>query len=79
MRFYRRMNPDKPQLILLPVLAALSEEVKRHPVVQSVLGKYQYVDISVRFIDGLTALLGRIQRALGSTRREESAQSAQAK
>jgi DNA-binding response OmpR family regulator len=79
MRFYRRMSPDKSQLLLLPVLAALSEEVKRHPVVQSVLGKYQYVDISVRFIDGLTALLGRIQRALGSARREESAQSAQAK
>jgi hypothetical protein len=67
MRFYRRMKPDQPQLVLLPVLAALSEEGKRHEVVQAVVRKYQYVDISVRFIDGLTALLGRIQRALGSS------------
>lgn len=47
--------------LLLPVLAGISEEGKRSPLLRPLLDQYQHIDLFVRFIDSLTALLGRIE------------------
>jgi CheY-like chemotaxis protein len=65
-KFYRRLEDgSEPRPVLLPVLAGLSQDGKRHPLVKSIVQDLQYLDITVRFIDALTVLLARIQRVLG--------------
>jgi FixJ family two-component response regulator len=66
-RFRSRIeHASKPQALILPVLAGLSEEGRKSDLCRPIL-EYQCADISVRFTDGLTVLLGRIQSFLGST------------
>jgi len=64
-RFHRRIVPGRKRPVILPVLAGLSEDSKKHDLVRSILENYQCVDISVRFLDRATALLGRIEALLG--------------
>jgi len=64
-RFHRRIVPGRKRPVILPVLAGLSEDSKKHDLVLSILENYQCVDISVRFLDRATALLGRIEALLG--------------
>jgi ActR/RegA family two-component response regulator len=64
-RFHKRAKlGSKQQPLILPVLAGLSEDGRRNNLCTSILEKYQCADISVRFIDGLTVLMGRIQAFL---------------
>lgn len=61
LRFCCRMESGtEPQPLLLPVLAGLSDRGKRNPLIQPILDRYQHIDLSVSFINGLTAVLGRI-------------------
>jgi FixJ family two-component response regulator len=70
-RFHRRIDSGKdPQLLLLPVLNSSSESVKRHHLVRPIFDNFHYLDLSVRFIDGLTALFGRIQQMVGHPLKE---------
>jgi FixJ family two-component response regulator len=66
-RFMERMaaGPNSYRLVL-PVLSSLSENTRSLECCQKMIG-YQYVDISKRYIDGLTALLLRIEGVLGPT------------
>lgn len=53
-------------LLLLPLLSGISEKTKQNPTFQSIQDRYQWLDISSgHFLDGLTALLLRIQDSLG--------------
>ena len=53
-------------LLLLPVLSRVSEKTMHNPTFQSIRDRYHWQDISgCHFLDGLTALLLRIQDALG--------------
>jgi DNA-binding response OmpR family regulator len=64
-RFYGRMERhEKPDLTILPVLAGISEEGKRHGNIRPVLERYHYIDIADRYIDRLTVLLMKIQNVL---------------
>ena len=81
LRFYRRAEASaEPRPLLLPVLSGLSGEGRRHYLIRPILDRYQYVDLSVSFIDALTAILGRInlqllqaQRAMTKKRSHASA------
>ena len=65
-RFYSRMERhEKSDLNILPVLAGISEEGKRNGNIRPILERYQYIDMSDRYIDRLTTLLLRIQNNLG--------------
>ncbi len=64
-RFHRRIVPGLKRPVILPVLAGLSENSKKHDLVRSILENYQCVDISVRFLDRATALFGRIEELIG--------------
>ena len=78
MRFYRRMQTRAGQeLLLLPVVDKLSDENKRHYLLRPILERYQYVDLSRRFIDGLTILLGRIDFHLREKKRKSPPRSYQ--
>jgi hypothetical protein len=66
-RFRRRMESGlKPEPILLPVLAGLSDVGRKDWRIEPVLAQYHYTDISERqwAVDRMTALLVRIQKAL---------------
>ena len=70
LRFRRRMEASpKPRPLLLPVLAGLSDEVRRNHSIRPVLDRYQCIDLSIRFLDGLTSLLGRIEFHILKARR----------
>lgn len=74
-RFFRRIQrEDSHELLLLPVLASSSSAIKKKEIMRPIFDRYQYLDMSTQFIDGLTVLLARIQRAIGchSERREPS-------
>jgi CheY-like chemotaxis protein len=61
-RFRRRIEAGpEPRPLLLPVLAGLSDDGRRSPLFRPILDNYQYIDLFIRFIDSLTALLGRIE------------------
>jgi FixJ family two-component response regulator len=61
LRFYRRTETSTElRPLLLPVLAGLSEHGVKHYLIRPILDRYQHIDLSVRFIDALTAILGRI-------------------
>jgi CheY-like chemotaxis protein len=62
---HRIIAGSKPPLVILPVTAGASEPSKKHDLIRPVLDEYHYIDMSAYSVDGLTALLGRIQRLLG--------------
>jgi response regulator of citrate/malate metabolism len=57
-------EPDLP-LTIMPVLVGASESSKNHKLIRPIIDNYHYIDMSDRFVDGLTALLGRIQKLFG--------------
>lgn len=65
-RFMKRLSNDSEgQLLFLPVLGAVSEEAKRtHCDLKYICQKYQCINFYPRIVDGLTALLMTIERAL---------------
>jgi FixJ family two-component response regulator len=64
-RFRSRIEvAAKPQALILPVLAGLSEDGRNSDLCRLIFEHYQYADVSLRFSDGLTVLLGRIQTFL---------------
>jgi DNA-binding response OmpR family regulator len=63
-RFYRRLRTDRSP-VLLPVLHGSPEEMENFDWIKPIMEEHQYADItSERFVNGLTALLGRIQKAV---------------
>jgi CheY-like chemotaxis protein len=60
-------RPDftqKPELLLLPLLCVSQKDVDNNPNFGPILRDFQSIDLSTRFIDGLTLLLARIQDRL---------------
>jgi CheY-like chemotaxis protein len=67
-RFYRRLRTDRLPL-LLPVLDGSLETITNLDLIRPILEEHCYADItSYRFADGLTAMLGRIQKAVKQCR-----------
>jgi CheY-like chemotaxis protein len=62
---YRQSAETSSPLTIMPVLVGASESARNHKLIRPILDNVQYIDLSNRFLDGLTALLGRIQRLLG--------------
>jgi FixJ family two-component response regulator len=62
-RFQKRLRQEllNPP-ILLPVLYNCKDETRKHELIRPILETHQYVDISRHFIDGLSALLLRVQK-----------------
>ena len=67
-RFHRRLIGPDPRPLILPVLAGISDHDKKESLLKGILDSYQWIDVSTRFVDGLTVLLGRIQSVLGEQR-----------
>jgi FixJ family two-component response regulator len=76
LEFDLRVRADSDRnLVLLPVLLGISGKTKLNPTFQSVQDRYQCLDISgYHFLDGLTALLLRIQDGLAHEPRASNAQ-----
>ena len=64
-RFHNRTVPGPNAPVILPVLAGLSESAMKHDLLKSVFDTYHYLDISERFLDRITVLLGRIEELSG--------------
>jgi hypothetical protein len=65
-QFQSRIDREsEPGPFILPVLSELSKKARRSDSHQQIADGYQCVDISNRFIDGLTALLLRIENFFG--------------
>ena len=63
-RFYRRVRNDQSPL-LLPVLYGSPDEIENFYWIKPIIEEHHYADItSDQFVEGLTALLGRIQQAV---------------
>ena len=62
---HRKLNDHHSQLTIFPVLSGASEQSTNHKLIRPVIDNYQYINMDVHFIDGVTALLGRIQTVLG--------------
>jgi CheY-like chemotaxis protein len=61
LRFYRRMESSpEPRPLLLPVLDGLSEGSRNKPLIGPILERYQHIDLSTSFIDGLTSIQAKI-------------------
>jgi DNA-binding response OmpR family regulator len=64
LRFYRRLTSDNPPL-LLPVLCGLPDTIPNFEWIKPIVDEHQYADItSERILNGLTALVGVIQKAV---------------
>ncbi len=64
LRFYRRLACENPPL-LLPVLYGLPDGIPNFEWVKPIIDEHQYADItSEKIVNGLTALVGRVQRAV---------------
>lgn len=64
-RFCDRLKTENdPSLLILPVIDGSLEEIRKSVSIKSVIEKYHCIDISQRFVDVLTGLLVRIQRAM---------------
>jgi CheY-like chemotaxis protein len=61
----RMLNGNHPETLILPVLSSLSSDARKNDLCRQIFDRYQYVDISRRFIDGLTAVLLRIEGLVG--------------
>jgi CheY-like chemotaxis protein len=72
MRFLlrKRSNPNE-DLLLLPVLDGVSEENKSHALLGPLIQEYQYLDMSQKFVDRLTVLLGRIDLRIMKERKKQ--------
>ena len=72
MRFFKRMrsNPND-DLLLLPVLDGVSDESKSHALLRPIIEQYQYLDMSQKFVDRLTVLLGRIDLRIMKERKKQ--------
>jgi CheY-like chemotaxis protein len=62
---HRKLADPSSPLMILPAIAGASESSKNHKLVRPILDSYHYIDLSERFLDGLTAMLGRIEKLLG--------------
>jgi hypothetical protein len=61
MRFLKKKRDNSSDdLLLLPGLDGVSEENKSHGLLGPIIEQYQYIDMSQKFVDRLTVLLGRI-------------------
>jgi FixJ family two-component response regulator len=61
----RMLKGSHPETLILPVLSSLSNDARKKDLCQRIFDRYHYVDISRRFIDGLTAVLLRIEGVVG--------------
>lgn len=64
-RFHERLKnePDR-KLLLLPVMDGSLGEIAKSASIKTIFEKYHCIDISRRFVDGLTGLLVRIHRSV---------------
>jgi len=61
----RMLGGNHPETLILPVLSSLSSDARKNDLCRQIFDRYQYVDISRQFIDGLTAVLLRIEGVVG--------------
>lgn len=68
-RFYQKLEScSDHQILILPVLSDLSIDPMTSGILRPIVDTYQYLDISRRFVDGLTVLSARIQSFLAQRR-----------
>lgn len=74
-RFWKKMRSHPGEdLLLLPVLDGVSEENKAHALLRPIIDQYQYIDMTQKFVDRLTVLLGRIDLRMMKERKKQSRQ-----